>query len=117
MSRSVFISLVQAVFTNGLASDLVGAGLSEEQASDALSGGITDISNGLTGSLKARVLAVVNDSLTHAWLVPVVLTSVSLLGALAVEHRKIRGKEAKVAKGNEAATEEAKEGSTAVVVL
>lgn len=63
------------------------------------------------------MLAVVNDSLTHAWLVPVVLTSVSLLGALAVEHRKIRGKEAKVANNDEVATEETKEGSTTVVAV
>lgn len=114
MSRSVFISLVQAVFTNGLASDLVGTGLSEEQAADALVGGVTDISDGLTGPLRARVLDVVNNSLTHAWLVPLVLTSVSIVGALAVEHRKIRGKEAKVAEDNEAASEKAKEGSTAM---
>lgn len=105
MSRSVFISLVQAVFTNGLASDLVGAGLSAEQASEALEGGVTDISHGLAGPLRARVLDVVNDSLTHAWMVPVVLTCVSLFGALAVEHRKIKGKEAKVARDDGTATD------------
>ncbi|KAJ0124042.1 HC-toxin efflux carrier TOXA [Diaporthe amygdali] len=109
---SVFISLVQAVFTNSLTKNLVGTGLSEKQISDALAGGVTNISDGLTGTLRARVLDVVNDSLTHAWLVSVVLTSVSLLGALAVEHRKIRGKEAKLLKGNGAANEEAKEGRT-----
>lgn len=116
-NRSVFISLVQAVFTNGLTSDLPSAGLSEEQLSDALAGELTDISDGLTGPLRARVLDVVNDSLTHAWLVPVALTSVSLLGALAVEHRKIRGKESEVAKDDEAATEETKEGGTAIAAL
>lgn len=93
------------------------AGLTGEQASEALAGGVTDISDGLTGPLKARALDVVNNSLTHAWLVPVVLTSVSLIGALAIEHRKIRGKEANVAKDNEAVTEEMEEGSTAVTAL
>lgn len=116
MSRSVFISLVQAVFTNGLTNDLPSTGLSEEQLTEALSGGVTDISDGLTGQLRARVLDVVNKSLTHAWLVPVVLTSVSLLGALAVEHRKIRGKE-KETKDEEAATEETKEGGAAIAAV
>lgn len=58
------------------------------------------------------MLDVVNNSLTHAWLVPFVLTSVSILGALAIEHRNIRGKEAKVVGGGGSATDEAKQGST-----
>jgi hypothetical protein len=115
--RSVFISLVQAVFTNGLTSDLPSASLSKEQLSNTLAGGVTDISVGLTGPLRTRVLDVVNDSLTHAWLVPVVFTSVSLLGTLAVEHRKIRGKGAKEAKDDEAATEETKEGGSPIASL
>ncbi|KAI1878310.1 uncharacterized protein JN550_000492 [Neoarthrinium moseri] len=75
----------------------------------ALAGGLREISNGLTGQLRARVLNVVNGSLTHAWLVPVVLTSLGLLGALAVEHRKIRGKDTKELKGDEDTAEEAKD--------
>ncbi|KAI1879726.1 hypothetical protein JX265_002680 [Neoarthrinium moseri] len=75
----------------------------------ALAGGLREISNGLTGQLRARVLNVVNGSLTHAWLVPVVLTFLGLLGALAVEHRKIRGKDTKELKGDEATAEEAKD--------
>lgn len=76
---------------------------------------MTDISDGLMDPLRSRVLDVVNDSLTHAWLVPVVLASVSLPGALAVEHRKIRGKEVNVAKDEETVTEETKECGIAVL--
>lgn len=71
----------------------------------------------MTGPLRSRVLNVVNESLTHAWLVPVVLTSFSLLGALAVEHRRIRGKEAKLAKDDEATTKEIKYGDTGIAHL
>lgn len=104
--------MVQAVFANGLTNDLVGAGLSEEQATQALEGGVTDIADGLTGALRARVLDVVNSSLTEAWLVPVVLTCLSLLGALAIEHRKIKGKETKAVKDDEAATDVAQNKTT-----
>ncbi|KAG6366025.1 hypothetical protein INS49_000201 [Diaporthe citri] len=100
---SDFISLVQAVLANSLASDLVGAGLSEEQASDALAGGVTDVSNGLTGWLPESPGARRRQRFPDT----------RLVGPRCAHFCK----EAKVAKDDEAAIEETKEGSNPVVAF
>jgi len=81
--------VAQALFTNNLAYSLQRLGIAGFDASTVSNGGITTITQGLSEDVKRMVLRVVNDALTKSWQLPVVLSCVSIIGALAVEHRKM----------------------------
>lgn len=81
--------MAQALFTNNLTYGLQRLGIAGFDASTVSSGGITTITQGLSEDVKRMVLRVVNDALAKSWQLPVVLSCVSIIGALAVEHRKM----------------------------
>ncbi|KAF2129392.1 MFS general substrate transporter [Dothidotthia symphoricarpi CBS 119687] len=88
---SIFVSVAQAIFTNNLSYGLQKLDIGLD-ASAVVNGGITTITNGLTGDIKLVVLRVFNDALTQSWQVTVVLSCASFLGALAIDHRSTKMK-------------------------
>lgn len=101
---AVFNSVVQALFANKLEQGLRKLTIPSLDVKKALAGGVTQITEGLEGNDREQVVNVINDAMVHAWLVCVVLASVSLLGALGVERRRIQGHEAP--KATDSANEE-----------
>ncbi|CAI7571593.1 unnamed protein product [Penicillium viridicatum] len=92
IGASIFVSVTQALFTNGLVSGLERTGLTGFDAGTVASQGITNLTKGLSGDIKRRVLIVINDALTQSWNLAVVLSCLALLGALAVEYGKMKKK-------------------------
>ncbi|KAJ5979471.1 MFS toxin efflux pump [Penicillium viridicatum] len=92
IGASIFVSVAQALFTNGLVNGLERTGLTGFDAGTVASQGITNLTKGLSGDIKRRVLIVINDALTQSWHLAVVLSCLALLGALAVEHGKMKKK-------------------------
>lgn len=82
--------MAQALFTNGLTSGLKDIGMAGLDASTISSGGITTLADGLSGSAKRAMLVVINHALTQSWQLAVVLSCISIIGALAVEHGELR---------------------------
>jgi predicted outer membrane lipoprotein len=90
-ARAIFVSLDEALFANFFINGLVGLGLPKSDIAASLARGVKTITEGLSGELKTAVLNTLNDSLVHAWRLPVVLCCLGIIGALAIEHRKVRG--------------------------
>ncbi|KAL9606317.1 MAG: hypothetical protein Q9179_000490 [Wetmoreana sp. 5 TL-2023] len=93
MGSSIFVSVAQALFTNNLASGLQRLRLSSINAGTVSTTGVTGITQGLSGDVKRAVLRVINDALVQSWRLPIVLSCISIVGALAVEHRKSKPKD------------------------
>lgn len=91
LPSSIFVSVAQALFTNGLVNGLERTGMTGFDAGTVASQGITNLTKDLSGDIKRRVLVVINDALTQSWHL-VVLSCITLLGALAVEHGKMKKK-------------------------
>lgn len=89
MPRSIFVSVAQALFTNGLTNGLKRIDMAGIDASTVASGGITTLTEGLSGKTKKEMLVVINHALTQSWQLAVVLSCISIVGALTVEHRKL----------------------------
>ncbi|KAJ5197645.1 MFS toxin efflux pump [Penicillium cf. viridicatum] len=92
IGASIFVSVAQALFTNGLVNGLERTGMTGFEAGTVASQGITNLTKDLSGDIKRRVLIVINDALTQSWHLTVVLSCIALLGALAVEHGKMKKK-------------------------
>jgi hypothetical protein len=91
--RAIFVPVAQALFANSLVHGLQGLGISNVDASAALAAGVKTITEGLSGDAKTAALHVVNESLIHSWRLSMALCCVGIIGALAVEHRKVKGKD------------------------
>ena len=89
-NSSIFVSVAQAVFTSHLSSGLQRLDIPGVDANVVSNGGVRTLTKGLTGDEKAMVLRVFNDALTQSWQLPVVLSCISVLGALAIEHGKVK---------------------------
>ncbi|EHA17986.1 hypothetical protein ASPNIDRAFT_198697, partial [Aspergillus niger ATCC 1015] len=83
VGASIFVAVAQALFTNELSAGLegtaVGGGL---DVSRLLSGGISTLTEGLSGQGKRAVLVVLNEALTRSWQLAVVLECVAVIGVL-----------------------------------
>jgi hypothetical protein len=84
------VSVAQSLFANLFIKDLQGLGLSKLDITAALAGGVKTITGGLSGDATA-VLHALNESIVHAWRLPVALCCLGIIGALTIEHRKING--------------------------
>ena len=58
-----------------------------------MTGGVTTLTNGLQGANKTAVLDDFNRSMVDMWLLPLALCCISIIGAVTVERRRIRGQE------------------------
>jgi hypothetical protein len=85
---SVFLSIAQAIFANNLVVGLEELGLQGVDGPTISTTGLSDLTRGLSGEAKEAVLGVINNALTDSWRLPIVLTCISIVGALGVEHYK-----------------------------
>jgi hypothetical protein len=55
------------------------------------SGGLaTTLTQDFSGEVNRAVLGVINNALVKSWQLPIVLNCLSIIGALGVEHRKMK---------------------------
>ncbi|GLA34071.1 hypothetical protein AnigIFM63309_005491 [Aspergillus niger] len=87
VGASIFVAVAQALFTNELSAGLEGTAVGDGlDVSRLLSGGISTLTEGLSGQGKRAVLVVLNEALTRSWQLAVVLECVAVIGVLAVVH-------------------------------
>ncbi|PWY81407.1 MFS general substrate transporter [Aspergillus eucalypticola CBS 122712] len=86
VGASIFVAVAQALFTNELSAGLEGTAVGDDglDVSGLLSGGISTLTEGLSGEGKRGVLVVLNEALTRSWQLAVVLECVAVIGVLAV---------------------------------
>ncbi|RAK86048.1 MFS general substrate transporter [Aspergillus costaricaensis CBS 115574] len=85
VGASIFVAVAQALFTNELSAGLKGTAVGDGlDVSGLLSGGISTLTEGLSGQAKRAVLVVLNEALTRSWQLAVVLECVAVIGVLAV---------------------------------
>ncbi|GLA59590.1 hypothetical protein AtubIFM54640_010899 [Aspergillus tubingensis] len=85
VGASIFVAVAQALFTNELSAGLKGTAVGDgRDVSGLLSGGISTLTEGLSGEVKRAVLVVLNEALTRSWQLAVVLECVAVIGVLAV---------------------------------
>ncbi|KAJ6487610.1 major facilitator superfamily domain-containing protein [Mycena sanguinolenta] len=96
LGGSLFISVAQSVFQNKLISELVERvpGISPEVI---FSAGATNLKNAVDPQYLSAVLEVYNDALVIAFRVATAMAGISLIGALAVEWKSVKGKNIEMA--------------------
>ncbi|KAF7367349.1 Major facilitator superfamily transporter [Mycena sanguinolenta] len=96
LGGSLFISVAQSVFQNKLISELVARvpGISPELI---LTAGATNLKNAVDPQYLSAVLEVYNDALVIAFRVATAMAGISIIGALAVEWKSVKGKNIEMA--------------------
>jgi hypothetical protein len=98
LGGALFVSVGQNVFTNklvsGLASQVPGV-----DPTIVLSVGATSLRNSVDAQYLPAVLSVYNQALISAYYVSVAMACFSLIGALAIEWRSVKGKNIEMAMG------------------
>jgi len=94
LGAAVFVSVAQAVFQNRLIQNLQ-AGIPGANFNPAglLQAGATDIYSKVPPELLPTVLVAFNDALTHVFLVSVSMSSLTMIGSLAMEWRSVKKKD------------------------
>ena len=90
LGGAVFVSIAQSVFTNSLISGLIVSGLDPINVTNI---GATEIRNKVATKDLSAVLLTYNHALTKAYDVALAMACFSIVGALAVEWRNVKGKE------------------------
>lgn len=93
---AIFISVAQNVFTNGLLTNLQ-AVVPDLDPSLVLKTGATDLRNVIDPIYLPRVLTAYNTTLTHTFYVAVAASALSLLGAIFIEWKSVKGKKIEMA--------------------
>ncbi|KAJ7123207.1 MFS transporter [Mycena epipterygia] len=98
LGGALFVSVGQNVFTNKLAAGLASQvpGVNSEIV---LSAGATSLRNSIDAQYLPAVLSVYNQALVSAWYVSVAMACLSLVGALAMEWKSVKGKNVEMAMG------------------
>ncbi|KAJ7136303.1 major facilitator superfamily transporter [Mycena crocata] len=95
LGGALFISIAQNVFSNKLISGL--AGVVNVSPALVLSAGATSLKEAVPDAQLPAVLVVYNQALISAFYVSLAMACLSLIGALAIEWRNIKGKNIEVA--------------------
>ncbi|KAJ6603604.1 putative efflux pump antibiotic resistance protein [Mycena vulgaris] len=98
LGGALFISIAQNVFTNKLVSGLL-ANVPGVSPVLVLSAGATSLKDAVAPEFLAGVLEAYNQALVSAFYVAIAMSCLSLLGALVVEWRSIKGKNIEMAMG------------------
>lgn len=95
---ALFVSVGQNVFSNklssGLASQVPGV-----DPSIVLTAGATSLRNAVDPQYISAVISVYNDALISAFYVSVAMACLSLIGALGIEWKSVKGKNIEMAMG------------------
>ncbi|KAH8426649.1 MDR family MFS transporter [Aspergillus melleus] len=89
LGGAVFISVAQNVFTNALLQNL--AGIPEIVPQEVVNIGATDLTNSIPADVLPRVVSAYNNGLVDAFYVSTAVGALSLLGALFVQWKSVKG--------------------------
>ncbi|KAJ6544229.1 putative HC-toxin efflux carrier [Mycena capillaripes] len=98
LGGALFVSVGQNVFTNKLKDGLASRVPSVDPAT-VLGAGATSLRTAVDASILPAVIAVYNDALVSAFYVSVAMAALSLIGALAIEWKSVKGKNIEMAMG------------------
>ncbi|KAJ6149873.1 hypothetical protein N7471_001072 [Penicillium samsonianum] len=93
MAGAILTAVAQSLFINHLDRNIEKTHVSGIDTSKIMSGGVTTLTKGLHGADKTTILNAFNKAMVDMWLLPLALCCISIIGALTVERRKIRGHE------------------------
>ncbi|KAI0867717.1 MFS general substrate transporter [Hypoxylon argillaceum] len=105
IAGAVFLAIAQTVFVNKLASGLGDLGLPNLDPQTLLTSGATSLGADLPPEQYKVFLDLYSKSLTTSWYAAAATASFSIIGAVFVEHRRIKGKEKKPAEVTPASAE------------
>lgn len=91
LGGALFISVAQNVFTNRLFSNLA-SNVPSINPSIVLETGALSLRENVSPEDIAGVLIAYNDALTHAFYVSVAMASLSIIGAVGMEWKSVKGK-------------------------
>lgn len=91
LGGALFISVAQNVFQNGLIKNL-GSVVPDLPVAIVLNTGATELSHQIPAQYLTGVLRAYNDALTNTFYVSVAMSALSIIGALAVEWKSMKGK-------------------------
>ncbi|MCJ1378981.1 hypothetical protein MMC17_002080 [Xylographa soralifera] len=95
LASAVFISVTETLFINELTNGVAGLGISGLSGQPLLEGGVTTLGQNLNQAAQTQLLSIYNNALVHSWRVAVAVSSISIIGALLIEHKEIQGKRVK----------------------
>ncbi|KAL9623094.1 MAG: hypothetical protein Q9160_002608 [Pyrenula sp. 1 TL-2023] len=98
LGGALFVSVGQNVFTNRLLSGLVTAAPGVNPAI-ILKVGATELANNIPPQFLHGVRVAYNDALTNAWYVAVAMSAFSIIGAVFVEWKSVKGKKVETVAG------------------
>lgn len=90
LGGALFIAVGQSIFTNRLSTNLA-TNVPILNPSIVLKSGATSLRNAVGSDSLEGVLIAYNDALTHAYYVSVAIASLSIIGALGMEWKSIKG--------------------------
>ena len=90
LGGSLFIAVGQNIFTNRLSTNLA-TNVPILNPSIVLNTGATSLRNAVDPSSLGGVLVAYNDALTHSYYVAVAMAALSIIGALGMEWKSVKG--------------------------
>ena len=96
LGGALFIAVGQNIFTNRLSTNLVNYAPSLDP-SIVLKTGATSLRNAVGPDSLGRVLSAYNDALTNTYYVSVAMGCLSIIGALGMEWKSVKGKKSEPA--------------------
>ena len=92
LGGAIFVSVGESIFTNKLLHGLTKTGHGFD-AAKLIHAGAEGLQSAVPTDLLPEVLKEYNDSLTQTWYISVALASLSIIGAVVVEWRSVKGNE------------------------
>ncbi|EZG08636.1 hypothetical protein H106_02186 [Trichophyton rubrum CBS 735.88] len=92
MGSTIFLSVGQALFTNNLAHGLQRLGIERLHPNIVSTSGLLSLTTGLPPDTKMAVLGTINNALVDSWRLSMVLTCISVVGAMPVQHHGSKSK-------------------------
>ncbi|KAI0153184.1 MFS general substrate transporter [Xylariaceae sp. FL1272] len=93
VAGAVFNAVAQTVLINGLSNGIRQLNLPDLDPAALLASGATGLGASLSPEQYTEFIRIYSRSLTTSWYTAVTLTTLSIIGALLVEHKLIRGKQ------------------------
>ncbi|KAI0406736.1 MFS general substrate transporter [Xylaria palmicola] len=97
IAGSIFLAVAQTLLINKLVAGLGDLGLPNLDPQALLAAGATTLGKDLSPEQHRQFIQLYSDALTTSWYTAVALAAFSIIGAVFVEHKRVRGKEKKPA--------------------
>ncbi|KAK3337625.1 major facilitator superfamily domain-containing protein [Cercophora scortea] len=92
LGGAVFVSVAQNTFANRLVENIVALGIPNLDVSSIIRAGATGIRNVVDAEHLPAVIVAYNDALLQAFRVGLILSALSIIGAVGVEWKSVKGK-------------------------